>query len=323
MSIWKNAVKTVHPLPHINTTVCFVSMNCARQRFGILRSFHRVTIQYRQHLQQQSRYLYSGNEVVNKLLDDLKLRLDESKKEKSYVQSLSRHDELLQIISKDNFWDDTTRATTISQEFNETKVQITCLQELQQKYDETRELFRLGESENDESLLEDCELTLKELHSDLNKRKIDYLMLMDEGKSSCYVEIVAGTGGLDAFDWTKMLASMYFQWGKTMGYQVAFIDENVEDYPGGGSGYRRVTLRIDGFKAYGHMAAEAGVHRLVRISPYDPKERRHTSFSQVLTPFPPNVVPDLPSLRCASTLSSNPVPSVRTSFLLNQSCLYL
>jgi protein subunit release factor A len=274
------------------------------QRFRIVRFLPRLAIQWRQNLIQQRRYLYSGNEIVNKLANDLKFRLDTSKKETSYVQSLSRYDELSHIMAKDDFWDDSTLATNLSQEFSETKSQISSLQELQQKYDETRELFRLGESENDEALLEDCELTFKEIESDLNKRKLDYMMLMDEGKSSCYVEIVAGTGGLDAFDWTKMLALMYSQWGRTMGYQVASIDENVEDYPGGGSGYRRVTLRIDGFKAYGHMAAEAGVHRLVRISPYDPKERRHTSFSQVRLD-PPSAPHSLSQVRVYPVLESN------------------
>jgi peptide chain release factor 2 len=216
---------------------------------------------------------------MNRIINNLHLKFQEFEKEENYRQITKKKEELLKLMTESNFWEKNPDAVNISQEFNEANSQYLAYQEIIEKYRDTLELFQLAESENDEALLEECEDTLKKITSDLDKRKLDSILLMDEGKSSCYVEIVAGTGGLDAFDWTKMLSSMYCKWGVSMGYRVSLIDENVEDSPG--NGYRRVTLRIDGDKAYGHLAAEAGVHRLVRISPYDPKERRHTSFSQV------------------------------------------
>jgi peptide chain release factor 2 len=234
------------------------------------------------HLVGRGRFQSSGRGTMNQLIKNLNLRFEESLNEQRYRQMIKKKEDLQKIMSESNFWGENPNAIDISQEFNEVNTQYLSFHEIFEKFKETKELFELADSENDEALLKDCEVTLNRISIDLDQRKLDYIMLMDEGKSSCYVEIVAGTGGLDAFDWTKMLSSMYCKWGVSMGYRVSLIDENMEDYPGGDAGCRRVTLRIDGDKAYGHMAAEAGVHRLVRISPYDPKERRHTSFSQVL-----------------------------------------
>ena len=230
---------------------------------------------------QLRRFQCAGGDATSQLIKNLNLKFEESFQEQSYRQRAKKREELLKIMSERDFWVKNPNAIPISQEFNELNTQHLAYQEIMERYRETIELYQLAESENDEALLEDCQATLKNINSELDKRKLDSILLMDEGKSSCYVEIVAGTGGLDAFDWTKMLSSMYCNWGVFMGYRVSLIDENIEDSPGCGTGYRRVTLRVDGDKAYGHLAAEAGVHRLVRISPYDPKERRHTSFSQV------------------------------------------
>lgn len=227
------------------------------------------------------RFSSSNRENIQNLMKSLTVRLEKLRNEKNYFSTIKKHEQLLKLVSSDKFWEQNPNALSISQEYNLTKSRLCEIETIQDKFAQTVELYRLAEQESDKDLLQDCELTLKTLDRDLEKQKLDYIKLMDGGKSSCYVEIVAGTGGLDAFDWTKMLALMYRNWGVSMGYQVQFIDESIEDYPSGGEGYRKVTLRIDGEKAFGHMVAEAGVHRLVRISPYDPKERRHTSFSQV------------------------------------------
>lgn len=174
----------------------------------------------------------------------------------------------------------------IFQQYNEIQNKLKEYENFQLNIKNLIELLELAESENDVKLYEDCLENFNNLENELQMKKIEnVLTLTCDGKSNCFVEIVAGTGGLDAFDWTKMLASMYVKWSSFMNYKASYIEEHIENCSEGTIGYRRVILRIDGEKAYGYMIAESGVHRLVRISPYDPKERRHTSFSQVYSLF--------------------------------------
>lgn len=149
------------------------------------------------------------------------------------------------------------------------------------KLNDLVELHELANEEKDAVLLEECGTELENLIDSMNDFKISKVISSKEDKSSCFLEIVAGVGGADAFDWAKMLSLMYFEWGAQMNFRVNFIDEQKEESTFVAGGYRRVTLKIEGSQAYGWMKAEAGVHRLVRKSPFDPQGKRHTSFAQV------------------------------------------
>eukprot|EP00644_Phytophthora_capsici_P009649 jgi/Phyca11/570026/estExt2_Genewise1.C_PHYCAscaffold_350122 len=126
-------------------------------------------------------------------------------------------------------------------------------------------------------MLLDCENAMAIVRADAQKLRLELLLSHESDARSCFVEIQAGAGGTDSCDWTAMLARMYSRWGESRGFQVQYVDESV----GEEAGFRSVMLRLDGAYAYGWAKTEAGVHRIVRISPFDSASRRHTSFAQV------------------------------------------
>ncbi|POM58948.1 Peptide chain release factor 2 [Phytophthora palmivora] len=131
--------------------------------------------------------------------------------------------------------------------------------------------------EEDEPMLQDCVSAMAAVRTDAQQLRLELLLSHESDARSCFVEIQAGAGGTDSCDWTAMLARMYARWGEARGFQVQYADESVGDE----AGFRSVVLRLDGAYAYGWAKSEAGVHRLVRISPFDSAGRRHTSFAQV------------------------------------------
>lgn len=159
--------------------------------------------------------------------------------------------------------------------------QIKEIDDITFRFDDIQALFDLAVVEQDTLLQEDSILQMKRLIDDARE-----LFLLRSFSSSeydsggCYLQIQAGIGGQDAFDWTSMLKNMYLKWALSHGYHVTEIektrDNNHSDL------YRNYILRIKGHRAYGFLKLEAGVHRLVRISPFDSKKKRHTSFAQLL-----------------------------------------
>jgi len=137
------------------------------------------------------------------------------------------------------------------------------------------ELIELGEMEDDADVIADAEAALATLRDRLAKAELQTLLSGEADGNDCYVEIHAGAGGTEAQDWAEMLVRMYGRWAEAHGYKVEWIEES----PGEEAGLKSSTLLIKGDNAYGWMKTESGVHRLVRISPYDSSARRHTSFA--------------------------------------------
>jgi peptide chain release factor 2 len=128
--------------------------------------------------------------------------------------------------------------------------------------------------------MKDCELMIDKLELDISNYHLESIMNGKYDKSNCFLQIVSGAGGTESCDWVKMLSKMYLKWAISEDFITKIIDENRDDDSLGG--YRSITMKITGNNAYGMCKADAGVHRLVRISPFDPQNKRHTSFAQVV-----------------------------------------
>jgi len=138
-------------------------------------------------------------------------------------------------------------------------------------------LAELAEEEGDEESHEEAENLLRKLQKTAKTRELESLLSGEADGNDCYVEVHAGAGGTEAQDWAEMLLRMYVRWAESHGHQTEWVEES----PGEEAGIKSASVRIKGMNAYGWMKTESGVHRLVRISPFDSSARRHTSFASV------------------------------------------
>ncbi len=152
---------------------------------------------------------------------------------------------------------------------------ITGVRELEQDLADNVELIELGEMEDDSSVISEAEDALKGLKDKVNKLQLQSLLSGEADANDAYLEINSGAGGTESQDWASMMLRMYRRWAERRGYKV----EVLEYHDGEEAGIKSATLLIKGENAYGWLKTESGVHRLVRISPYDSQARRHTSFS--------------------------------------------
>ena len=136
-------------------------------------------------------------------------------------------------------------------------------------------LVELGEAEGDEGTVAEGEAQLRELKAQAATRELESLLSGEADANDCYLEVHAGAGGTEAQDWAEMLLRMYARWAEQHGYKVEWLEES----PGEEAGLKSATIKVSGHNAYGWLKTESGVHRLVRISPYDSQARRHTSFA--------------------------------------------
>jgi len=151
------------------------------------------------------------------------------------------------------------------------------VQKLEADVAETLELIELAEMDNDTAMVADGIASLRALAEEAKKREIESLLSGEADGNDCYVELNAGAGGTEAQDWAEMLRRMYIRWAEKHGYKLQLLDESEGEQ----AGIKSATLLISGPNAYGWLKTEAGVHRLVRISPFDSAARRQTSFASV------------------------------------------
>jgi peptide chain release factor 2 len=138
-------------------------------------------------------------------------------------------------------------------------------------------MIELGESEKDEGVVTEAENALKVLKKDVARQELEALLSGEADKFNTYLEVHAGAGGTESQDWASMLLRMYTRWAEKRGFKVEYLEETE----GEEAGIKSATVQISGHNAYGWLKTEGGVHRLVRISPFDSNARRHTSFSSV------------------------------------------
>lgn len=155
--------------------------------------------------------------------------------------------------------------------------QLSAISRIERDMEDHVLLLELGESEGDEKVVAEAEAAIKALRDDAARREVEALLSGEADANDTFLEVHAGAGGTESQDWAAMLMRMYTRWAERRGYKVEYLEET----PGEEAGIKSATVKIKGHNAYGWLKTERGVHRLVRISPFDANARRHTSFASV------------------------------------------
>jgi peptide chain release factor 2 len=155
--------------------------------------------------------------------------------------------------------------------------QLTSIGRIEQELDDQLTMIELGEAEKDSKAVADAEDALKRLKGDVARRELEALLSGEADANDSYLEVHAGAGGTESQDWANMLLRMYTRWAEQHGYKIEYLEETA----GEEAGLKSATVQIKGHNAFGWLKSENGVHRLVRISPFDSNARRHTSFASV------------------------------------------
>jgi peptide chain release factor 2 len=192
-------------------------------------------------------------------------------------RAVRRLDELNNRVEDPRLWDDPKQAQSVMQERRRLDEAIAAVRSIQSERDDTVELMEMAEAESDDALVDDAVRTLSELADRVERDKVKALLAGEADANDTYVEINSGAGGTESQDWAGMLQRMYTRWAERHGMKVELIDFHAGEQ----AGIKSATLLLKGENAYGYAKTESGVHRLVRISPYDSAARRHTSFSSV------------------------------------------
>jgi len=192
-------------------------------------------------------------------------------------RAVRRLDELNNRVEDPKLWDDPKQAQSVMRERRRLEEGIAAVRSIEQEKNDTVELMEMAEAEGDEALVDDAVKTLAELAERAEQDKVKALLAGEADANDTYLEINAGAGGTESQDWAEMLQRMYTRWAERHGYKVELIDHHAGEQ----AGIKSATILIKGENAYGFAKTESGVHRLVRISPYDSSARRHTSFSSV------------------------------------------
>lgn len=176
-----------------------------------------------------------------------------------------------------DFWNDQESAQKVLQKTKQLKEKVARFEDLSSKIDDLEVLIEISDAENDLSTLGEISSERKEIEEKLEELRIETLLSGEYDRNNAILTIHAGAGGTEACDWVSMLLRMYTRWSEAKGYAVQTIDY----LPGDEAGIKSVTIQVTGEYAYGYLKAEKGVHRLVRISPFDAAGKRHTSFAAI------------------------------------------
>jgi peptide chain release factor 2 len=192
-------------------------------------------------------------------------------------RALRRLDELNARVEDQALWNDPKAAQEVMRERRRLDEAIGATRKIEQELADTVELIEMAEAEGDESLVDDAVASLADLSERAERDKVQALLAGEADANDTYVEINSGAGGTESNDWAGMLERMYTRWAERRGMKVELVDRHAGEQ----AGIKSATLLLKGENAYGYAKTESGVHRLVRISPYDSSARRHTSFASV------------------------------------------
>lgn len=214
----------------------------------------------------------------------LRLRLLESEKPIEELREALGLEVLEKEISKleaetavDEFWNDVANSQKVLQKISNMKSKVSGYSKLKADYDDALVMIELANEEEDLELFEDCESSVASIEESVQSMTLDTLLTGEYDSKNCMLTFHAGAGGTEAQDWAEMLFRMYSRWGERHNYKVSTLDY----LDGDGAGLKSATILIEGVNAYGYLKGEAGVHRLVRVSPFDSSGRRHTSFASL------------------------------------------
>jgi peptide chain release factor 2 len=194
-----------------------------------------------------------------------------------WERALRRLDELNARVEDASLWNDPKDAEGVMRERRQLAAAIGTVKEIGQEMADAVEFIELGEAEGDQATIDEGLETLARLAARADADKVQALLGGEADSNDTFLEIHAGAGGTESQDWAEMLQRMYTRWAERRGYKVEMVDYHAGEQ----AGIKSCTLLIKGENAYGYAKTESGVHRLVRISPYDSSARRHTSFSSV------------------------------------------
>ena len=190
---------------------------------------------------------------------------------------MSKISELEEQSSAPGFWDDVENSQKVFQQTKQLKDKVERYDRLKGSWEDALVLVDLANDENDESMLPEVKKTVDEISAELDKMTLETLLSGPYDKNNAIITLHAGAGGTEAQDWCEMLLRMYQMYAQKNGYTVQTLDI----LPGDDAGTKSATIMISGLNAYGYLKSEKGVHRLVRISPFDAAGRRHTSFASI------------------------------------------
>ena len=211
------------------------------------------------------------------LVDRIDAALNLVKMSLDWDRALRRLDELNARVEDPTLWDNPKKAEEVMRERRRLDAAIATVREIDADKVGTVELIELAEMENDEALADEGVVALAALADRADKDKVSALLSGEADPLDTFIEIHAGAGGTESQDWAEMLFRMYTRWAEKRGFKV----DTIEYQAGDTAGIKAATIQVKGENAYGYAKTESGVHRLVRISPYDSSARRHTSFSSV------------------------------------------
>ncbi len=209
-------------------------------------------------------------EAIEKSLELLRQRMD-------WDTAQHRLEEFNARVEDPDLWNDPAKAQKLMRERQMLVDAMETYESISRELSDNVELIELGEMEEDEEVVTEAEDALKNLAEKARQKELEALLSGEADGNDTFLEINAGAGGTESCDWASMLARMYIRWAEKHGYKVELQSET----PGEEAGIRSASYKISGPNAYGWLKSESGVHRLVRISPYDSAARRHTSFSSV------------------------------------------
>ncbi|NPA17310.1 peptide chain release factor 2 [Persephonella sp.] len=224
------------------------------------------------------------------MIVELKEKLQELKNRFSAVEDIMKPEQLEKELNQldmqmgqSDFWNDQKKAQEIASRRNSIAEKLEELRNIQKKLNDIDEYIQLLEMEYDEETEKELEKELEELEKEINRLETASLLSEEYDFKNAILTLQAGSGGVEACDWTEMLLRMYLRWAEKNGFEIEMVDYQPDDV----AGIKSATVIIKGPYAYGYLKGEQGVHRLVRISPFDANKRRHTSFSAV------SVVPEI------------------------------
>lgn len=225
---------------------------------------------------------YTENNMIE--FEELRLKLLESEKpiqnlkEALAIDSLKSEVEVLEKESSaPGFWDDMENSQKTMQKIGSLKSKISSYESLKNDFDDALVMIELANDEEDESLLEDCANSVKDIETRIDSLTLSTLLSGEFDSKNALLTFHAGAGGTEAQDWAEMLFRMYNRWGERHGYKVSTLDYLDGDV----AGIKSATILVEGENAYGYLRGEMGIHRLVRVSPFDSSGRRHTSFASL------------------------------------------
>jgi peptide chain release factor 2 len=194
-----------------------------------------------------------------------------------YEDKKERLEEVDLQLENPDLWNDPEQAQALGQERTRLEQVVSGLDDLDRDLNDAKELLELAEMEDDADTLSEVENEVSRIVEDIEKMEFRRMFSGEADSANAFIDIQAGSGGTEAQDWAEMLFRMYSRWGEAQGYKLDIIEKS----PGDVAGIKSATIKMSGEYAYGYLRTETGVHRLVRKSPFDSGNRRHTSFASV------------------------------------------